>query len=110
MLIPITCSAHEWTTLPPPLCQSDDKRLKDAAEMVRSQHTDKELRGLEAVIQVWFNCDCIFTQDLLNGYAWLPSDSARTARKIRVALMDGTRPVFSQELPWPEPDGVEEPL
>jgi hypothetical protein len=108
-LIPINCPAKEWTTLPPPLCASDVQRLKDAADMIRFEHTDEELRGLEPVIQVWFNCDCIFTQDIVDGYAWLPSDlsnSAQGAKKIRVALMDGTKPAFTQELPWPEPDGA----
>lgn len=110
MLIPITCSANEWTTLPPPLCLSDIKRLIDATELIRSKFTDSELRGLEPVIQVWFSCDCVFTQDMADGYAWMSAEIAtcEVTKKMRVALMDGTIPRLCQELQWPAPDRTDE--
>jgi hypothetical protein len=110
MLIPLTCSANEWTTLPPPLCLSDIERLVDATEQLRSKYSDDELRGLEPVIQVWFNCECVFTQDLIEGYAWLPECQSGAVKKMRVALMDGTMPRFWQYLQWPEPDRIADPL
>jgi len=103
MLIPITCAANEWTTLPPPLGFADARRLSEASERIRLKHSDTEMRGLEPVIQVWFSSDCMFTQDIANGYVWVPSelvDAGKLFKKMRVAFVDGTVPKFWEELEW----------
>ena len=111
MLIPITCAANEWTTLPPPLGLVDARRLSEASERIRLKNRDNEMRGLEPVVQVWFSSVCIFTQDTTDGYAWRPSefvDANKVFKKMRVALVDGTVPKFWEELEWPTDDRVGE--